>query len=463
MIKKSIKFILFFLLAPTVNSFGQQSLTLEQCRNLAIENNKALKVVSEQERVAYYEKKQAYMQYFPKLSASGTFLHFSDNLHLIGQSSIPTAIPLPPALGLGNGIPIDEGVRDAIYKAGEVDLSQFWLVGFSLTQPLYAGGRIVAANDIRSYAMELAKSQKDTKMTNIIVEVDEAYWQVVSLTNKKELAKSYVDLLKKMDSDIYNMEQEGVATKADRLSVSVKLNEAEMTLTKATNGVSLSKMLLSQICGLEVDDNISLADENIKDISITDETTPIGNIDEAIGSRSEIRSLQLASKIYEKKEKIAFAEYLPTAGLSIGYNWMKPNLHDGLQNRFDGMWNIAVSVKVPLNFISSSAKVNAAKAETRMQKFQYEEAKEKIKLQINQSNYKLIEANKKLAAAYKNTEKADENLRYANVGFEEGVIPASDALAAHTAWISAHAELIDAQIDLKLCKIYLNKALGRKL
>lgn len=45
---------------------------------------------------------------------------------------------------------------------------------------------------------------------------------------------------------------EGVATKADGLSVKVKVNEAEMTLTKVNDGLSLSKMLLCQLCGLDL-------------------------------------------------------------------------------------------------------------------------------------------------------------------------------------------------------------------
>lgn len=454
-------YLIFFLIATfSGETFAQQYLTLEECRKLAIENNKTLRISSEQEKLAYYQKKEALMNFFPKISGSGTYLHFSEDLHLIGQSSIPTGIPIP---GVGT-IPIDPAIRDAIYDIGRIDMSDFWIAGFSLTQPIFQGGKIIAYHDLRSYAEDLAKTMKETQMIDVIVEVDEAYWQVVSLTHKQKLAQSYVDLLGKMDSDIEAMLEEGVATKADRLSVKVKLNEAEMTLTKATNGVSLSKMLLCQLCGLEISDNVNLADENIEELTLDNEVIPnISDTEGAITNRSEIRSLDLATKIYKKQEKIALAEFLPSAGLSLGYNWLKPNLQDGVQNKFAGSWSVAVQVKVPLNFISSSAKFNAAKAQTRIKQYELAEAKEKIKLQINQSVYKLTEANKKLTAASKNVEKADENLRYANVGFEEGVIPASDALAAHTAWISAHAEEIDAQIDVKLCRIYLDKALGRNI
>ena len=63
--------------------------------------------------------------------------------------------------------------------------------------------------------------------------------------------------------------------------------------------------------------------------------------------------------------------------------------------------------------------------------------------------------------ATKNMEKADENLRYATLGFKEGVIATSNVLEAQTAWLSAQSEKIDAQIDVKLTEIYLKKSLGR--
>lgn len=458
MFKKNIYILAAFLFSLSSISKAQQALSLEECRTLAIANNKKLKIASEQERKAHYEKREALMHYFPKFSASGTYMHFSDDLHLIGKDAIPAAIPLPPALGGPVALP-----QDAIYKATEIDMSNFWILGVSLTQPIFTGGKIIALNDIRSYAKDLAATMKETTMTDVLVEVDEAYWQVVSLTNKTQLAESYVELLSKMDADVNHMLTEGVATKADRLSVNVKLNEAEITLTKAQNGLSLSKMLLCQIIGLEISDKIKLSDEDVRSITLTEPINQLPDIESAIHNRSEIRSLSVATKIYKKQEKIALAEFLPTAGVSLGHTWMNPNLEDGVQKKFGGMWNVAVNVKVPLNFISSSAKLKAAKSQTYIKEYELEEAKEKIKLQINQSSYKLAEANKKLKATTKNTEKADENLRYANVGFEEGVIPASDALAAHTAWIAAHAEMIDAQIDLKLCKLYLDKALGRNI
>lgn len=469
MFEKRLSIILLSVFAISNSIVSQQNLSLDDCRKLAIENNKALKIASEEERVAYYEKKEALTKFFPEISFTGTYLRNQKNLNLIQSSAIPSTITTPeiqvpnlPITVPSQTIDISD-FKKKILDAAELDIKNVWAGGFTLVQPVFMGGKIIAYHDLRTYAEELSKTMRESKMTDVIVEVDNAYWQVVSVSNKRKLAQSYVDLLKRMDNDVNAMLEEGVATKADRLSVSVKLNEAETALTRADNGLSLSKMLLSQLCGLEISDAIVLRDEGSENLPEAGDTDNSINIEEALTNRDEIRSLELASKIYKKQEKIALAEFLPSVALTANYLWTNPNGFDGFQNKFGGMWNVGVMVKVPFNIGSSSAKLNAAKAKTRIQEYQLADAKDKIRLQVNQESYKLSEATKKLLAAKKNVEKADENLNYANAGFEEGVISASDAMAAHTAWVSSHSELIDAQIDLLLCRIYLNKALGRKL
>lgn len=448
---------LVFLLSLSGYAQGQV-LTLNDCRQLAIDNNKQLKAASEQEQAAFYEKREALMKFFPKISASGTYLHFSEDLHLISSSAIPGSVTLPAMLG-GITLPMPESITQGIYDAATIDMSNFWVAGVSLTQPIFAGGKIVAYKDLRNHAEKLAIAQKDTKLAEVIVEVDQAYWQVVSLSGKKKLAESYVDLMKKLNSDMEELEKEGMTTKADRLSVNVKLNEAELAYTKVENGLNLSKMLLCQICGIEISDEIALADENKPAENIHIESIEY-DMETVFSQRPEIKSLEAVNAIMHQQTKIARAEFLPTIGLSTAYTWMNPNLHDGLQKEFAGTWNIGVSMSLPLNVISSSSKYKAAQAQNRKSQFELENAKDNIKLQVHQTNYKLTEANRKIVSAAYNVEKAEENLSYANAGFEEGVISSSDVMAAYAAWVSAQSEHIDAEIDLKLCKLYFDKALG---
>ena len=431
--------------------YAQRTLSIEECRDFAIENNKSLRIATEQERVAYYQKKEAFSKYLPSFSAMGAYVRLEDKFNLLPQSiTTPPIGTIPPI-----EIPIPEGL-------GEIDLRNIYIGNLSLTQPLFMGGRIVAYNDIRKNAELLAKEQKDSKLQEVISEIDAAYWQVVSLSWKEGLASSYTDLLEKMESDVKIMNEEGVATKADVLTVSVKLNEAEMALTKVRNGLSLSRMLLNQLCGLDINEPVKLVDENNELIQSETEENSLPDIENAVSNRSEVKSLELATKIYKGQERLALAEFLPQAGLMLGYTWTNPNMNHGFEKKFHGGWNIAVSVKIPFNF-GMAPNLNAAKATTNISRLQLEDAKQKIELQINQSTYKLTEAYKNLKSSEKNLDRADENLRYAKVGFEEGVISASDVLGAHTAWLEAHSQVIDSRIDVKLSRVYLDKALGRSL
>ena len=306
----------------------------------------------------------------------------------------------------------------------------------------------------------LAQEQHHGGMQEVIMSTDQAYWQVISLVNKKKLAEGYLKLLQQLDSDVEKMINEGVATKADGLSVRVKVNEAEMTLTKVEDGLSLARMLLCQLCGIDLSSPITLADENMEDIPLLT-TDPHFDLSTAYENRPEIRSLELATQIYKQKVNVTRAEHLPSIALMGNYMVTNPSVFNSFENKFKGMWNVGVMVQIPIwHWGEGIYKTRAAKAEARIAQYQLQDAREKIELQVNQAAFKVKEAGKKLVMSSKNMEKAEENLRYATLGFKEGVIATSNVLEAQTAWLSAHSEKIDAQIDVKLTEIYLKKSLG---
>ena len=440
-------FVLLLALFSTTYMQGQRTLTLEECRDLSIKNNKELQISGEKVRVAGYEKQAAVTKYFPQVSAMGTYMRNQKDINLLDGTTVA---------GLNQLLPMD------VSGFFHLDIQNVWLGTVSLVQPVFMGGKIIAYNQITRYARELAESMNDLKLQDLIYKTDETYWQVVSLVNKKKLADSYVSLLRKMDGDVQAMIDEGVATPADGLSVKVKLNEAEMAQTKVDNGLSLSRMALAQLCGLQLDEPVKLADENIESLDNTIDTNAAVNVEEAFLNRQELKSLDYAVRIYEKKEKIALAEVLPNVALTANYLVTNPNSFNGYKNEFAGMFNVGVVVQVPLSgWWEGTYKRNAARAETHIRQLEFEDAKEKIELQVNQSVYKVNEAGKKLTASARNKEKAEENLRHATLGFEEGVIPALNLMEAQTAWVSAQSSLIDAQIEVKLTDIYLTKAMGK--
>ena len=455
--KRTILLLTFVVTVSCMHA--QRMLTLEECRNLAIQNNKELQISGEKIKMADNEKKAAFTKYFPQLSANGAYMWNQKDINLLDMGALSSS--LSSSLGGLAQLPMIQHLMSGVNDMQHLDVQNIWVGNVSLVQPVFMGGKIVKYNQITKFAKQLAESMNNLQLQDLIYKTDETYWQVISLVNKKKLADAYVDLLRKMDSDVTAMIYEGVATEADGLSVKVKLNEAEMAQTKVENGLALTRMLLAQICGLSLEEDLSLADEKLDNFPV-ETTQASADLNEAFMNRNELRSLDLATKIYKRKERIALAEMLPNVALAANYFVTNPNVFNGFKNDFAGMFNVGVMVKVPLSgWWEGTYRRNSAKAETRIKTLEWQDAREKIELQVNQSVYKVNEAGKKLIASSRNMENAEENLRRANFGFEEGVIPALNLMEAQTAWVSARSSLIDAQIEVKLTEVYLSKALGK--
>ena len=476
--------LLFFGLSSGIQA--QRTLNLDSCRTLALSNNKELRMSKEKVNAAHYQQKAAFTNFLPKIDMMGAYMRTEKEISLLSDdqksaiSNIGTAVapmgqklqqilssdpslaplltPLQSVMGTLPGAlnQVGQGMVDAL----RTDTRNMFGGMVTLTQPIFMGGKIIAYNKITKFAEQLAESQHATELQDVILNTDQAYWQVISLVNKKKLAESFLELVKKLDSDVSKMVAEGVATKADELSVKVKVNEAEMTLTKVENGLSLSKMVLCQLCGIPLDTPITLADESMENITLPD-TYIEGNVNTALSNREELKSLELASKIYRQKVNVTRSEFLPSVGLTATYLVTNPSLVNGFEKKMRGMWGVGMMVKIPVfHWGEGIYKVKAAKAEANIAQYKLDDVKEKVELQVTQATYKVNEATKKLAMAEKNMAKADENLRYANLGFQEGVIPTSNVLEAQTAWLSAQSGKIDAQIDVKMSEIYLNKSMG---
>lgn len=475
---------LLLLLGATLSSYAQQVLTLDSCRALALANNKELRISQEKVNAAHYEKKAAFTNYLPKIDLTGGYMRTQKEISLLSDAQkqsignmgtnlgnqlqqLVAANPglaaglqglLPGAVaGLTDGL---NAVGQGLVDAFRTDTRNMTVGAATLTQPLFMGGKIIAYNKITKYAERLAESQHATGMQDLILQTDQVYWQIISLVNKKKLAENFLELVQKLDSDVDKMIKEGVATKADGLSVKVKVNEAEMMLTQVDNGLNLSKMLLCQLCGLPLETDFQLADESMKDLPLPNTYTE-ANVSTALSNREELKSLELASEIYRQKVNVVRADFLPSVALTANYLVTNPSLVNGFENKFRGMWAAGIVVKIPVfHWGEGIYKVKAAKAEANIARYKLEDIKEKVELQVTQNSYKVNESTKKLALAEKNMEKAEENLRYANLGFKEGVIPTSNVLEAQTAWFSAQAGKIDAQIDVKMSELYLNKSMG---
>lgn len=494
--KKIISLFIFF--GAFMSAEAQRTLSLDSCRVLALHNNKQINISKLKQDMAMNIRKAAKTKYLPKVDAAGGYEYFSESISLLSkdeknqlnnlgtstatlaggslssmvtglvqQGVIPASVAQQISGVMGQlGTPMAAAgnqIGNSIVKSLETDTHNIWGGAIMVRQPIYMGGAITAINNIAKINESLAENDADYKTQSTLYNIDQAYWLVVSLKQKQLLANSYLNLVKKLNSDVQKMIKEGVATNADGLRVNVKENEAEMQVTQVEDGLTLSKMMLCQLCGIPMSDNITLADENSDSLNIdmSQQTDNIADKDAASNNRPELRMLQNSIEISEQATRLVRAAYLPHVLLTGGYLVSNPNVYNSFERKFAGTWNVGVIVQVPVwNWFESSYKIRASKAATCMAQMELCDTKEKIDLQITQSQFKVKEAHKKLNMARKNIKSAEENLRCANLGFKEGIMETTDVMTAQTAWQQAQSQKIDAEVEVKLSLVNLQKALG---
>lgn len=471
------KVILFLTLVTAVCSQAAPTVSLDSCRNMAVRNNKTIRMAEENLRSAGYYKDAARAAYLPGIDFTGTYMYNQHEIRLLGEDAKLPTMSFDPAtqsyqyniLKGPDGAPIKDPSSGSYIptevavipkEAMSYDVHNVFAGAVTLTQPVFMGGQIKALNEIAGYGEQLAKAARNSLTQNVVYAVDEAYWLVVSLREKKRLAESFVNLVDTLRYDVQAMLDEGVATRSDLLTVEVKLNEAKIALTKVDNGLTLSRMALAQLCGLPVNTQMELEDEQLRHAAaIQPETT--GNLYDVYSRRQDLEVIRQGINMLKGRERLALGEMLPKVAVIGAYSFSNPNVIDGFQKRFGGGFSIGAAVTIPIwHWGGNYSKYKAAKAQTTAQRLLLEDTEEKVSLQVSQAQFSFDEAKKTYDMTLTNMEKADENLRQAELGFKEGVLTTNDVIGAQTAWLQANSEKIDAEIGIRLCHTYLSKVLG---
>lgn len=472
------------LLLLPVRLPAADGLTLERCRTLALEADRTLQMARLGAEKSRNERRAAHTAYLPKVQLTAAYLHTGNEIKLLSsaqQAALGSlGTNLAPALAeaaeavvqqhpelaplvqqLGQSMePALNGAGRQVADAFRTDTRNLYTGALILTQPLYMGGKIRAYNQMARAAEEAAGLALTARQQDVLLGVDQAYWQVVALAGKQRLAQAYLEMLQAFESDVRKMVEQGMATRADELSISVQTNEAEVTLTSVTDGLRLARMLLCQRCGLPLTDSLITADEQCDSLPEAS-ASPSPDVTMALARRTEIRQLEKGVEVADQRIRLQRSDYLPHLALTGGYLLSNPSLFNGFQTRFRGTWSVGVTLSMPiLTWNEHKYKLNAARAEAAMTRLQLAEARSQIELQVNQAAIESRQARKQLGLAEKNVSKAQENLRMARVAFQEEAGTTSNVLAAHTAWLKARNQQIDAQIGIRLADTNLQKVLG---
>lgn len=457
------------------NVSPQEIVSLDSCRTLALGNNKAIRIAEENINAASHTRSAARTAYLPGIDFTGGYMYNQRQIELLGEDAKLPTMSFDPAKGTyeynvvtnggkpvvdpKTGLPVFSEIAVIPKEAMEFDTHNVFAGAFTLTQPIFMGGMIKAMNDITKYAENAAVAMKNSAVQDVVFGVDQAYWTVVSLGEKKKLAESFVALVDSLRQNVQALLDEGMATRSDLLTVQVSLNQAKIAQTKVDNGLSLARMALAQICGLPVNSDLRLADE---EGPVTAQAAPQDvNMTDVYARRQDLELVRQTINILGSREKLALGMMLPKVAAVGMYSFSNPNVNHGFEKKFGGGFSVGATVTIPLwHWGRDYNHYRATKATTNAQRLMLEDLEEKVELQVNQARYSFNEAHKTYEMTLSNMASAEENLRCAQIGYQEGVLTTDDVIAAQTAWLAANSEKIDAQIGIRLCEVYLSKVLG---
>ncbi|MDO4460942.1 MAG: TolC family protein [Bacteroidia bacterium] len=462
----------------SLTALAQETLTLQQCRDLALENNKEIKAAHEQTKGAEYTVKSYKALYKPNIKLGATGLYstaggsFSYDLTGIGNAvnsvmgNVANTIQglaliigsehpqyyeaIMNQLGAGasplelpNEIKID-------YKVGPVAIANI-----TLEQPIYMGGKIKAANKMAQSGLQMAQTNNTLVKQNVIVEVDNAYALCVKANEMLKVALRYNEVLQELMNNVQSAYKNGLKPKNDVLKVIVKLNESELNIRKAENAKRLASMNLCRIIGKPLMSPIAVSSEfpSVEDIEVNNTTD--------ISMRPEYKILEQQVNIAEQQVNLDKSASRPEVGLMAmgGYTYGGELNDTRLLDDFSG--TVLVNVSIPLfHFGENSNKIRAAKAKLEQARYERESKNELMQLQLTQAANNLEEAKLEAELADKNLEQAAENMRLSLKNYQAEMEPLSDYLEAQTLWQQAYEQQVDAYFKLYLSKVEYKKVSG---
>ncbi len=442
--KKIIVPFLIIWIVPRLRA--QDTLSLEQCREMALAYNKEMAASFRQTEGARYTMKSYKGNFFPNLTANATGLYSAaDGGYDSGSGQLPIFSPAGQLqqFAFFPGISLD-------FKTGPV-----FLGGIQLEQPLYTGGKIQAAYRMSVLGNEMAQINETLTATQVIVKTDEAYALLVKAREMKKVAEKYREALAELLDNVESAYRHGLKPRNDVLKVQVKFNESELAVRKADNALRLASMNLCHLIGKPLDARIGVSE----DFPEIERRMEIQTSD--VSARSEYALLDRQEDMARQQIKLNRSELMPKVGLQGAFNYLHGlELNDETFFK-DGSFSVLLNVNFPLyHFGERTNKVRAAKAKLEQTRLEKENLHEQMLLELTQAADNLDEAEMECRIADRSLEQAEENRKVSGSQYAVGLESLSDHLEAQALWQQAYETKVNAHYQLYLSYVKYKKAAG---
>ena len=426
-------FLIHILLLSASSAFPLK-LSLSECREMALKTDEDMRIAQNRMEQSSLDKGVAKTAYLPKIDGMASAFYLTPN----------------PSMG----------------DMMDLQMRGVYMAGFSLTQPIYTGGKIINANKLARLGEDVANIQMEATRMDLLAEAEKSYWMYVAVLSKIEMIKSYILRLDSIYSYTHSAYELGLTTGLSVSRVETRQSELAYRLRQAESGADLCRLALCRIIGVE--DTVRIIPTEKLDDFKPDSEGFLG-----IMSRPE---LHLAQKNVEAKKyevKMTLADYLPTIGLQLGWNAfgnlkMKSFVEgpDGNYYPYTSTTNYkgfmgAISVSVPIfHWGEGYKKVKKAKIEVQNAELSLEKNRKLMELQARQAYSNYTDGLELIKSAEKAFEEAQLNLQLMNDQYQHGLMTLTDLLEAQSQWQTSYSNLIEAKTQYKINRVEYLRATG---
>ena len=417
-------------LAKQSQTYISGKLSIEDCLKLTLVNNKGLQRVVEEKEVARGKELGSYSAILPSVSLTGEYLRKDE----VASISLPGG----PAVTMG-------------------DLDNY-SAGLNVTQPIFAGGAIVANINAGRLFSLLADELVRAMVQEVIYASSHSYYDVLL---NQHLLQISADAVRSADAHLNDVRQKrrgGVASDFDVLRAEVELSNFKAELIQNKNAIDISKANLLKVMGVSQDSEVALSDElDYSAFKMSMEQA----VETAYRNRPDLFSRQFDIKLQKELLNIARSRYWPTVSGFYNNIWSKPDPHNTMVIDWGRAWQAGFMVSMPVfDGLAREGEVIERKARLKQAQIDLIDAEETALFELTKAQLSIENAEEFVESQRLNLTRAKEGLRLAEIGYKEGANTQVEMIDAQAALTQARAFYYQAVYSHLIAKLDLQKAMG---
>ncbi|MDP8269343.1 MAG: TolC family protein [Candidatus Tenebribacter davisii] len=426
--KQIILSILVILISVSATA---QTLSLKEAKELALKYNPDLLAQEEATKSSKNGLWQSYLNLIPSANLTGSYAKFND----------------PRTIGLESA-----------------DDSKSY--GYSITQPVFNGGKIWLGARIANDVYKISKESLNNKTLSTVADVESKYFTVLENKNLFEISQ------KDLQSSQSNVEiaqvryDSGSLSKAELLQFQSELASKEVSLIQRENLYEISLLELANF--LQIDKVEELAEIPIEIHQPTLDllsSKSLAELDEMIeeiinigeDSNPTLKISEISIRTNKKSLLMAGGNFLPSVNLQYSNNWSKYDF----QEDYNESGQLGVNLSVPIfPLVNNGLEVAKANHNLKQSKYSFESASDAIKLSLQSSLINLVASAKTVKSSKLAMEYSMETYEQMQERFTLGVITANDLLSVEVMFTSAQNQYTSSFYNFLRAKSTLQLLMG---